>query len=88
MDKFELKEILEQGVVTVVFTKVDGTERMMQATLLSEFLPQVQRPQLLTEEHRNSQNDDLIHVWDVEASGFRSIRISSIKEVGAFTGVL
>jgi hypothetical protein len=45
MNKHELKEIIQNGVVTVVFTKKDGTERTMKCTLLPEYLPQ--RGQLL-----------------------------------------
>ena len=38
-DKYELKEILSNSVSTVVFTKIDGTEREMKCTLLPEYLP-------------------------------------------------
>lgn len=80
MNKFELKEILENGVVTVVFEKVDGTIREMKCTLLTEYLP-VSDKQLLTEEVIRKENDSSISVWDVENNGWRAFRLESIKEI-------
>jgi len=80
LNKFELKEILENGVVTVVFEKVDGTLREMKCTLLTEYLP-VSNKQLLTEETIRKDNDSSISVWDVENNGWRAFRIESIKEI-------
>ena len=39
MNKYELKQQLQGSVVSVVFTKADGTERTMRCTLLAEYLP-------------------------------------------------
>jgi len=80
LNKFELKEILENGVVTVVFEKVDGTIREMKCTLLTEYLP-VSDKQLLTEEVIRKENDSSISVWDVENNGWRAFRLESIKEI-------
>jgi hypothetical protein len=51
IDRYELKQILENSVTTVVFTKVNGEQREMKCTLLSEYLPKsdVAGKQLLTE---------------------------------------
>lgn len=78
MNKHELKEVLQNGVVTVVFTKVDGTERTMKCTLLPEYMPATvaQGQQLLTEK---VENPNTISVWDVESQGWRSFRIDSVK---------
>lgn len=84
MQKFELKEILEKGVVTVVFEKVDGTIREMKCTLLTEYIPTPAEPQLLTEENPQvprKENPGVLSVWDVENQGWRSFRVDSIKEV-------
>lgn len=80
MNKFELKEILENGVVTVVFEKVDGSIREMKCTLLTEYLP-VSDKQLLTENTTRKENDSSISVWDVESNGWRAFRLDSIKEI-------
>jgi hypothetical protein len=74
--KFELKQLVENGVVTVVFQKLDGTERTMNCTLLSEYLPAYAQPQLLVEEDKNP---DTLSVWDVDAKGWRAFKVSNVK---------
>ena len=83
-DKYELKEILSNTVSTVVFTKVDGTEREMKCTLLPEYLPQkpvVEGQQLLTEALPRKENPDTLAVWDMERNGWRSLRTDSVQAV-------
>lgn len=81
MNKYELKQILENGVATVIFTKVDGTEREMKCTLLPEYLPQDVAPgqQLLTEVLPKAENPNILAVWDIESQGWRSFRVDSVK---------
>lgn len=83
IDKYELKEVLQNSVVTVIFTKVDGTERKMNCTLLPEYIPQVvaEKQQLLTESLPKTENPNTIAVWDIESNGWRSFRLDSIKSV-------
>lgn len=80
-DKYELKEMLQNGILSIVFEKVDGTIREMNCTLNKEIMP----PQLLTEEQNaakiRTENDDLIAVWDVDANGWRSFHISKVRKV-------
>ena len=83
-DKYELKEILSTTVSTVVFTKVDGTERELKCTLLPEYLPQkpvVEGQQLLTEGLPKAENPSTLAVWDMENNGWRSFRTDSVKAV-------
>lgn len=81
MNKFELKEILERDVVTVVFEKVDGTLREMKCTLLTEYLP-VENKQLLTENVTvRKEPEGVLSVWDIDSKGWRSFRLDSIKEI-------
>jgi hypothetical protein len=80
MNKYELKQQLQGSVVSVVFTKADGTERTMRCTLLAEYLPAAEGAQLLTEGTRK-ENDDVLSVWDIENDGWRSFRLDSIKSV-------
>ena len=83
-DKYELKQILSNTVSTVVFTKVDGTEREMKCTLLPEYLPQkpvVEGQQLLTEGLTRTENPGTLAVWDMESNGWRSFRLDSVKAV-------
>jgi len=83
-DKYELKEILCNTVSTVVFTKIDGTERELKCTLLPEYLPAkpvVEGQQLLTEALPRKENPDTLAVWDMESNGWRSFRTDSVKVV-------
>lgn len=69
----QLKAALSQGVVEVVFTKIDGDRRTMLATLSEDHIP----PSIPTTSPRKP-NPELLAVWDVENDGWRSMRINSI----------
>ena len=80
-DKYMLKEMLHNGVVSIVFEKADGTIREMNCTLNPTEMP----PQLLTEQQEaakvRNENPDLLAVWDVDANGWRSFNISKVRSV-------
>lgn len=74
-----LRTLLKERVVTVAFTKKDGSERVMKATLSEEFIPQVTES---AEPKKNRQvSDEAQAVYDVEAQGWRSFRWDSLKSV-------
>lgn len=77
LNKNLIVEKAKNGVITVRFTKVNGDERTMKCTLLSEYLPN----QTDIEETTARVNDNVLAVWDVEANGWRSFRVDSVKEV-------
>jgi len=87
IDRYELKQILENSVTTVVFTKVNGEQREMKCTLISEYLPKedVAGKQLLTETLTRKENPSTLTVWDVENNGWRSFRVDSINSVSSLT---
>jgi len=80
-DKYMIKEMLQNGVITVVFEKADGTIREMNCTLNKDEMP----AQLLTEEQNaakvRTENNDLLSVWDVDANGWRSFHVSKVRKV-------
>lgn len=79
-DKFTdwLKGMLHVSPVTVTFTKKDGTERVMRCTLDPKELP----PQPVTENKKErKQSDTSMAVYDLEAKGWRSFVIKSVKRV-------
>ena len=85
IDKYALKEQLQNGVVTVVFEKKDGTERTMRATLSDLYVPQVE-PVMLSEydgqvPKGRQLNDNVQAVWDIDAGGWRSFRYDSVKQL-------
>lgn len=73
-----LKGMLHVGPVTVTFTKKDGSERVMKCTLDPKELP----PQPITENKKErKQSDNSIAVFDLDAKGWRSFIIKSVKRV-------
>jgi len=78
MDKEQVKADLHRGICKVVFTKVNGEDRIMHCTLEESMLP----PQIDLEEviQKKKPNPDVLAVWDVEAKGWRSFRWDSVKE--------
>ena len=78
-NKDNLNELLRYNVATVTFTKVDGSERVMKCTLLKEYIPNAAtKGQNVVSEETTNLN---MSVWDVEAAGWRSFRINSVKSV-------
>lgn len=75
-----VKGVLATEVVTFTFTKVDGTERVMKATLKEDAIPVTENKTGRT----RAANDEVISVVDAEIGQWRSIRYDSIKEL-AFT---
>jgi len=75
-----LIDMLRHNIVTVTFTKVSGEERVMRCTLSAQHIPNAptQNGQLVIE-HKSSSNN--VSVWDVEASGWRSFRVASVKNI-------
>lgn len=76
----EVRDILKENIVEVVFTKRDGSERRMFCTLIDEFLPS-KGEEILTQ--TTEHNNKCITVWDLEADSWRSFRIDSIKSLEA-----
>ena len=72
-----LSEALQNGVVTVTFTKTDGSERVMKCTLQESYL----KPYEKKTERERVVNDNVISVWDVDNSGWRSFKYDSLISV-------
>ena len=74
-EEVNLNEVLRSGNVEVIFTKVDGTERVMRCTLQPEYLPES-----IEKEGIKVKNVDVTSVWDLDSNGWRSFRNESVKE--------
>ncbi len=73
-----LGSVLKTNTVTITFTKKDGTERVMNCTLNPEVLP----PAPVTENKKERKvNDTIMSVYDVDAKGWRSFTIKSLKHI-------
>jgi hypothetical protein len=69
-----LTNLLNEYVVEVTFTKKDGTERVMNCTLLEDYLPE-------TTGVGKAASFDAVSVYDVDKEDWRSFRWDSIKAV-------
>lgn len=70
---------LRTNVIEVIFTKKDGSTRVMKATLNPDILPPAYKEGEISEEKEfHKENPDNIAVWDIEAKGWRSFNISSL----------
>lgn len=74
--KDKLKDLLKQNVVSISFTKTDGTDRKMLCTLKSELLPVVE---LKERTKTKAENENVLSVWDLEKDAFRSFRLNALK---------
>tara|TARA_B100001245_G_scaffold232833_1_gene215686 strand:+ start:257 stop:619 length:363 start_codon:yes stop_codon:yes gene_type:complete len=88
----DVVEMLRNDVATVTFTKADGTERVMECTLLNEVLSSrvpngdakvSEKP----EKRKKAPNPHTLAVYDVPADGWRSFRLDSVKSIGFPTSI-
>lgn len=83
IDASALVHELQNSVIEIRFTKLDGTPRIMRATLDKKIVPTA--PETVSEGGANSkqllqeQHDPLFHVWDIDAKGWRSFHASQIN---------
>lgn len=73
--KSDLKLLLEQNVLVVDFTKLDGDKRVMTCTLREDMKPK----QVVKEGATKKVNDSVVNVWDVNAQGWRSFKYDRLN---------
>jgi hypothetical protein len=71
--------------VEVVFTKVDGSERVMHCTLMESLIPPSGTPQveIVPGAACSTARDTAIRVWDIDKQAWRSFRRDSVISVFA-----
>ena len=74
-EKQELTALLEDAVVEVEFTKVNGDLRKMKCTKNFDSIPSEKHP---IGKSVKVYNEEIIRVYDIEADGWRSFRADSI----------
>lgn len=73
----QFRNDLRNDVIRVKFTKVDGSERVMHATLLQDVIVPYER-----KTNREKQRpENMIPVWDADISAWRTIDFNKITEV-------
>ncbi len=80
-----LNKLLRESTtpVSVVFTKVDGTNRTMLCTRHVDLLPKVsgEAKQTKKKATKAEPDPDVIVVYDVEKNGWRSFRFSTVVKI-------
>ena len=87
--KNHFKSLLTEGIVSVTFTKVDGTTRVMKATLDKKLLPAFESKRDANGDETKvtfKKSPDVVAVYDVENDGWRSIRWNSIQTFNLHVG--
>ena len=79
--KTDLKNLLEQNVLTVDFTKLNGDKRVMTCTLREDMKPAAVKTDPLSQKKVREVSDAVVSVWDVNAKGWRSFRYERINAV-------
>jgi hypothetical protein len=73
--------MLKTNVITLNFTKKDGTERVMRCTLQPDLLPKVEHKTEL-KESKPVTEQTAIPVYDLDNNGWRSFTLNTVKRVG------
>ena len=76
-EKDWLRTLLKERIVGITFIKKDGSERLMQCTLLESKIPSEFAPK----GSEKSKSDEVLPVFDVENEGWRSFRWDPIKKI-------
>ena len=79
--KPDLKNLLEQNVVVVDFTKLNGDKRVMTCTLREDMKPHATKDDAMSQKKVREVSDAVVSVWDVNAKGWRSFRYDRINAV-------
>ena len=79
--KPDLKNLLEQNVVVVDFTKLNGDKRVMTCTLREDIKPAATKTDTMSQKAVREISDAVVSVWDVNAQGWRSFRYDRINSV-------
>ena len=77
----DLEKLLEQNVLVVDFTKLDGDKRIMTCTLREDIKPAATKKDPMSQKAVRKVSDAVVSVWDVNAKGWRSFRYDRVNAV-------
>ena len=80
-----LRGHLISGPVTVTFTKKDGTERIMKCTTNPTYI-MFKDPAILESKKDRRVNEDVMPVYDMDSSAWKSFRWDSVTKVSFTLG--
>jgi hypothetical protein len=79
-NKTDLRNLLRENNAEILFTKKDGTKRLMKCTLRESEMAQYEKKT----DRVVKENDSILSVWDLEASAWRTVNISTIETVSTY----
>jgi hypothetical protein len=79
-NKTGLRNLLRENNAEILFTKKDGTKRLMKCTLRESEIVQYEKKT----ERAVKDNDSVLAVWDLEASAWRTVNINTIETVSTY----
>tara|TARA_B100000989_G_C19131440_1_gene299517 strand:- start:40 stop:327 length:288 start_codon:yes stop_codon:yes gene_type:complete len=71
----ELIEALQKAVFEITFNKLDGEERIMTCTKITDMIPEGSRPKT-----DKKAKEGTVTVWDLKAQGWRSFRYDRVTK--------
>jgi len=81
MDRTNIRDLLFQDVAEVTFTKADGTERVLNCTLIADMLPTVSKSEVKRQSIQRAPNPDVVAAFDLDKDAWRSFRVDSVKSI-------
>lgn len=76
------ESLLKNEIVTITFTKKDGTEREMRCTLKQTLLPLAEVVESTEEDKpKRAKSETSVAVYDLDVEGWRAFSIDSVKTI-------
>ena len=76
------ESVLKNEIVTITFTKKDGTEREMRCTLKQDLLPVAEVVESTEEDKpKRAKSETSVSVFDLDLNGWRAFSIDSVKTI-------
>lgn len=83
MTRDEIFNLARENILSVTFTKKDGTTRIMKCTLRDDIIPTAQDDLLRQSGFTPDRpvNERVLPVWDMEVRGWRSFIVENVTTV-------
>lgn len=75
-------EQLRNNVLEVTFTKVNGEERVMPCTLLTEYMPRPEQAEIAT----SLANTSVVRAFAIDKQAWRSFRVDNVTNIEVLNG--
>ena len=83
MTFFDYDKIIDQlrsNVLQVTFSKVDGEERVMPCTLLTDYMPELSESKV-NQVDNYSVNKSVIRAFAIDKQAWRSFRVENVRAI-------